>query len=312
MLTLRRAASLFLTCALLCASFAARGETFPYTFTDSTGQAVTLPARPQTVAVLFSSYAEIWTLAGGQVSVTVGESVERGFADASALLVDENAGHSVINLETLVKAEPDLVIATADYACQREAVDFCRLVGIPAALMRVESFADYLETLAVFCEITGRPDLYQVNGSDVAARIDRLLSAINVDQPPRILFLRAGSSARSTKAKTANDHFACRMLEELGAVNIAEGENGLTGELSLEIILREDPDFLFITTMGDETAARDYISALLETPAWQALNCVQNDAWCFLPKDLFHFKPNARWAEAYEMLAELLYPAPKP
>ena len=28
----------------------------------------------------------------------------------------------------------------------------------------------------------------------------------------------------------------------------------------------------------------------------------------FLEKELFHFKPNARWAEAYELLAKLLYP----
>lgn len=26
-----------------------------------------------------------------------------------------------------------------------------------------------------------------------------------------------------------------------------------------------------------------------------------------LPKDLFHYKPNARWGESYQMLAELMY-----
>ena len=30
--------------------------------------------------------------------------------------------------------------------------------------------------------------------------------------------------------------------------------------------------------------------------------------YVFLSKELFHFKPNARWAEAYEYLAGLLYP----
>ena len=42
-----------------------------YTFTDSSGTEITLTRKPETVAVLFSSYAEIWTLAGGTVSVTV-------------------------------------------------------------------------------------------------------------------------------------------------------------------------------------------------------------------------------------------------
>ncbi len=34
------------------------GTTFPYTFTDSAGRAVTLQAAPERVAVLFSSYAD--------------------------------------------------------------------------------------------------------------------------------------------------------------------------------------------------------------------------------------------------------------
>ena len=41
-----------------------------YTFTDDTGYAVVLEQKPQKVAVLFSSYAEIWQLAGGDVAVT--------------------------------------------------------------------------------------------------------------------------------------------------------------------------------------------------------------------------------------------------
>ena len=62
------------------------------TFADSTGATVTLQEKPKTVAVLFSSFAEVWTLAGGNVDITVGESVERGFADEKSVLVDSGAG----------------------------------------------------------------------------------------------------------------------------------------------------------------------------------------------------------------------------
>lgn len=43
-----------------------------YTFTDSAGVSLTVKQPPQRVAVLFSSFAEIWQTAGGTVAVTVG------------------------------------------------------------------------------------------------------------------------------------------------------------------------------------------------------------------------------------------------
>ena len=111
-----------------------------YSFTDSTGTEVTLSERPERVAVLFSSYAEIWTLAGGEVTVTVGESIERGFAPADTPLCDAGAGKT-IDTELLLAAEPDLVIGSADITAQAEVRRAMADAGIPAALFRVDTFA---------------------------------------------------------------------------------------------------------------------------------------------------------------------------
>ena len=295
------------------ASDPASADSFePYSFLDSEGKTVTLSERPKKVAILFSSYADIWVTAGGTVDITVGETIERGFADEDAILVDRGAGHTTIDLETLLHAQPDLVIGTADYACQAEAVEICRAAGIPAALFRVEQFSDYLDVLKIFCQITGETTRYETYGTALQTQIDSLLTQIQqreeTSPPARILFVRAGSSAKSTKAKTTADHFVCMMLHELGTENIADAENGLTGTLSLEVIVEENPDFLFISTMGDENAAKDYMDSQLASEGWRELSCVQNGNTYYLPKSLFHFKPNARWAEAYEYLAALLYP----
>lgn len=312
-----------LTAALLCCCAPAEtaepkapgaGAGYPYAFRDSLGATVTLEQKPETVAVLFSSYAEMWTLAGGRVDITVGESIERGFAADDAVIVDETAGHSAVDLETLVAAKPDLVIGTADYQCQADAVGFCREHGIPAAAFTVESADDYLAVLRILCDITGDEEAYQNNGQAVGDRIGVLLSRVDdflssgAAEPPRILFIRAGSSASSTKAKNSNDNFVCAMLADLSAINIADSDGQLTGSLSTEAILVDDPEYLFITTMGDENAAKDYMSSLLETPGWRDLSCVTSGNFTFLPKSMFHFKPNARWAEAYEYLIAILYP----
>ncbi|MBQ4353994.1 MAG: ABC transporter substrate-binding protein [Clostridia bacterium] len=278
-----------------------------FSFTDDAGETVVLDAQPKTVAVLTSSFAEIWSLAGGTVSVTVGETVERGFADADCILVDAGAGKT-ISIETLIGAEPDLVIASADIPAQAQAVSLLADAGIPAAQLRVESFDDYLRILELFTQITENAEAYRQYGQDVQAEIDAVLAqAAEKGEGKKILFVRAGSSSKSTKAKTAAEHFACAMLKELGTRNIAENAPVLIDGLSMEEILLENPAYLFISTMGDEDAAKANMNALLAEPAWQEVDAVKNGRVFYLPKELFQYKPNERWAEAYRMLCDLLY-----
>ena len=98
-----------LLCVLLLAGCAPAGETAEgISFTDDTGAEILVPYRPETVAVLTSSLADLWITAGGRVDITVGETVERGFAE-NPLLVDAGAGKTV-DLERLVAAKPDFVL----------------------------------------------------------------------------------------------------------------------------------------------------------------------------------------------------------
>lgn len=273
--------------------------------TDDGGTTVDLPKSPARVAVLFSSLADLWTTAGGEVAITVGETVERGLASEDVLLVDAGAGKT-INTELLLSAGADLIIGSADVAAQVECVALARRVGIPAVLFRVESFDDYLRVLGVMTALTGNTAAYETHGLALKARIDALLNAERSNDAPRVLFLRAGSSARSTKAKNADGHFAAAMLARLGAVNIADKAPILIDTLSIEAILKEDPDLILITTMGDEAAARAYIETLLDEPTWQSLRAVQAGNVHILPKELFQYKPCAAWYEAYEYLSELI------
>ena len=282
-------------------------SSFYYPFTDDAGREVILSARPQKVAVLFSSFAEVWTLAGGEVAVTVGESVERGFADETAVLVDDGAGKS-INLELLLAAEPDFVICSADVPAQAEAAELLRSAGIPAACFRVETFEDYLRMLRICTDITGDMAAYATHGTAVAEQIEGLLNGAAAADAD-ILFIRAGSGESATKAKTAGQHFAAAMLEELGVYNIADAAPVLLDGLSMEEILRADPDFIFISTMGKESAAKAHMEDVLSQTVWQEISAVKNGRVIYLPKDLFQFKPNARWGDAYAYLIEVLYAA---
>ena len=303
-------------CALLLISVSAgcarendegSGEPY-YIFTDSEGREIVLAEKPEKIAVLFSSYAEVWRLAGGSVDITVGESIERGFADNDAELVDSGAGKT-INNESLVLCKPDFVIASADIKAHTDTAAILSDAGIPCALFRVDTFSEYLTMLKICTDITGSNDAYEANGIKVRDEIDAILSAAeSAEHEPKILFIRSGSGGSSAKAKTAEQHFAAAMLSELGAYNIADNVPVLLDGLSLEEILAEAPAHIFISTMGDETAARAYMDSVLAQNAWSALTAVKMGEYTYLPKDMFQFKPNARWADAYRYLAQVLYP----
>ncbi len=260
--------------------------------------------RPATVAVLFSSLAEIWLDAGGTVDITVGETVERGFAPDDTPLVDEGAGKTV-NVELLLSLEPDLVIASADIPAQVETAELLEKAGIDTLLCHVESFADYLTVLADMTAITG-----DTTGLDAAksmeSDIQATLSSVSFAVIPDILFVRAGSTDASTKAKLAEDHFACAMLEEFGCHNIAADAPILLDGLSMEEILLSDPDYIFFSLMGNEDSATTHVENLLAGETWGQLTAVPEGRVFILPKDLFHFKPCGRWLEAYQYLADIL------
>lgn len=300
----------FVLCFVLltgCASQPAGSNETRYAFSDDTGALVEVPYKPQKVAVLTSSLADLWITAGGQVDITVYETVERGFAENNVILVDDGAGKTV-NLELLIASGPDFVLFSSDLSGQMQCADALRAAGIPAAGFAVETFPDYLKLLKICTDLLQTPERYETYGLQLQDKVNTLIGlAQNQADQPQILFVRAGSSAKYTKAKTAANHFVCVMLQELGTHNIADKAPILLDGLSTEDILMADPDAILFTTMGDESAGQAYMESLVADPVWQAMSAVANKKVHQLPKDLFQYKPNARWDEAYTYLIKLLY-----
>ncbi len=306
----KRPLSLLLLLAFLATLFACEigqkdpNESFYFRFDDDLGRQVTLHEKPARVAVLFSSYAEIWTLAGGEIAVTVGESVTRGLVESDTILVDAGAGKS-INREVLLASDPDFIIASADIEAQVACTALLSQANIPIAFFRVDTFDDYLHMLDICTQITENRAAYTQYGEAVQAHIKAVLASVPVNSKQKILFIRVGGQV--AKAKLSGDHFACSMLADLNTQNIAENAPILIDGLSIEEVLREDPDFIFISTMGDEVSAIANMESILSGATWQSLSAVQEGKCYYLPKELFQYKPNHRWADAYEYLKEILY-----
>ena len=272
---------------------------------DDRGAAIPATA-PQRVVSLYGSYAEAWAQAGGTLVGATEDAVsERGMDLGTAQIIGTTKAP---NLERILALDPDLVLLSLDIAAQVSAAEVLEAAGVPCAAFRVDTWQDYARMMDVFTALTGRRDLYEAIIPPMQAAIGETIASAQAQNAPTVLLLRAYSTG--VKAK-ADDNLAGAMLEDLGCVNIAARQPSLLEELTLEAIVVEDPDCIFISVMGgDEEAALAVVEETLgQNPAWQGLTAVREGRVYVLPRDLFHYKPNARWAESYAFLYELLFEA---
>ena len=275
-----------------------------YTFTDSLDRTVNVYSAEK-IAVASGSLAEIWQLAGGELYGVTDDAYD----GHTLSLTDDIKNYGDVknpSVENMLADGVDFVILSGGIANHIKLEDTLNSSGLSSAYFDVENFEDYLSMLKICTQITGRKDLYEQNGEAVRKKVEAAIMRSQDKASPSVLLLRAYSSG--IKAKDS-DNMTGQMLSDLGCRNIADSETSLLEELSLEAIVRADPDFVFITTMGDDEAAAvaQYQSQLASNPAWQELTAVKNGEVHILPKEMFHYKPNNRWGEAYEYLEEILY-----
>ena len=285
----------------------APGAAGGFSFTDDLGRTVTLD-RPERVAALIGSYADVWCLAGGRDTLAAAAhdawtsfdlGLDGSVADLGAIKEP--------SLEALLAAEPDFVLASCNTAANLELMDVLESAGIPTAYFDVQGFDDYLRMLDICTTLTGARENYQAYGLDVQSEIESAVARAD-GSAPTVLVIRA--TGVSCKVKGSEDNVLGEMLAALGCVNIADSDSSLLEDLSLEAVIKADPDYIFAVLQGsDPTDAMATLEqTLLSNPAWGGLTAVREGRFHTLEHELYNLKPNARWGEAYEKLADILYP----
>ena len=292
--------------ALESAPESASSQLESISITDSNGSQITLDTSAPRVVAAYGSFAEAWLLAGGElVGVTQDALEQRDLGLPEDIAVVGTVKEP--NAEEIIALEPDLVLLASDITAQANIRDVLENAGISCAAFQVDTFADYKTMMEQFCGVTGRDDLFAENVTQVEEQIQEVQATAALSSTrPNVLLIRAFSTG--IKAKT-DDELAGVILQDLGAHNIADDHPSMLEDLSLEEVIAADPDYIFVTTMGDEQKALDYLNGLIQqNPAWSELSAVKEDRYIVLPKDLFHYKPNNRWGESYQYLGEILYP----
>jgi len=276
-----------------------------YSFTDDLENKVVLLDKPQKVVAAMGSYGELWLLSGGKVTGITEDAVsERNLEFGGDVKII--GGVKEPNLEIILSLSPDFVILSAEIDSHVKIGETLTSAGIAHAYFKTNNFDQYLNMLKICTSINDKPELYEKYGVDVQSQIGEVIDkAASYAQNPKVLLIRS----MTANAKALKDeHMIGAILKDLHTENIASKYPSLLEDLSMEIIISENPDFIFITTMGNAEKAMDTLRvSIMANPAWDNLSAVRNDKVFILPKDLFQYKPNARWGESYEYLEKIIY-----
>ena len=280
------------------------------TFTDDLGREVTVTSTERVVACM-GSFADAWQNAGGTLVGASDDAFEHYDVDADTVA---GVGRSTdLSLESILALEPDFVIMTATTSSkhstgvsQSELEEALTEAGIAVAFFSVSTLEDYERMMGIFCQITGRDDLYESEVEALQAEVDAIIAESTASESqPTVVVLSA-----SSKGLTIQDSSTLTgsMLADLGCVNVTDLYPSLLDDFSLEALLEIDPDYVFVLAASDdaETAQRYYDEAVGLSDAWAELTAVQEGRVTVLDTAHFLYKPNALWAESYQILADAL------
>lgn len=273
------------------------------TFTDANGRTVEVNS-PQRVVSLYNSYGAAWMTAGGALVGSIADT----FGDGRLGDGVQNLGSlTTPNMELLFSLDPDFVLLSADIAGHAEIALLLEQADIPCAFFSTPDYESYMAMMQLFCGLNGREDLYRQQVEAVQTPIEAMLAEVrSQSESPTALLIRANSM--TVKCRNSETTVAGSILHDMGFVNLADGNSALCESISMESVLIEDPDYIFVVLQGSSSeAAQNSLAAVLtDNPAWNTLTAVREGRFYILDRELFHYHPNERWAESYEFILNIL------
>ena len=275
-------------------------------FQEASGNVTVVPKNPERPIVCLNSILDLWYMAGGTSLARVKGSISVPEEAAELPILGTI---STLNTELIMELEPDFIIFS-DTDSQNRNREFFEREGVPCLTIDYDTYDDFRVLLDLFTRVNGSRDIYEEEIIPTERQVEALIEQVpRMDPPVRVGILFA--TTRYVKAETINTVTGdyCR---KLGAENIYNHEaiEGATRvDLSLEYIVEQDPDIIFVTTMGDVEKCKERMEKdIISSDVWGELSAVKNGRFHYLDKSFSLYKPNRDYPGAFQRVAELLYP----
>ena len=278
------------------------------TYKDPLGNENTFKKNPERVIVLHSSFVDLWYLAGGEA---IARCSGKTNIPEGAKEVEQIGSAFSPNLEKIIALKPDLVILSSVTSKQAELKDALKENNIQALYLNTsyKPYESFIDTLYLFTRITDKKDIFDTKIADIRNEVELIKDKVKNEEKPKVAILFSSTRSVSTELPTSLTGEIVEMLNGDNIVKDTQVEGATKVDFSIERIIERDPDMIFITTMGDLEKVNKRIKEDIQAnEAWSSLRAVKEGKIYYLPKELFTYKPNAKYPDAVKYIAELLYP----
>ena len=290
------------------------------TVVDANDEIIILDKKPENVINLYSSFTTLWYEAGGVVKGCIGgtsaielyvEYIGRDITqDENVEVMATSASCKKWSVETILAKQPDLIICSKAMNGYSTIAEPAEAANVPVLAVEYDDFSDYLKWFKVFCNLTGNESLWDSIALDALDRVVDVIVETKDLTGPRVFNMFSGT--KSFQANTTNT--VCgMMIEQLGGKNIVSDwentENSERLDINLEAVYAANPEMIVVQCHDTQGNVEDFMNETYgDSPIWQSIMNSVNNEVIFLPKTLFHNKPNRKFADAYQHLAKILYP----
>ena len=264
---------------------------YPFNFTDSYGNVVTIEAEPQRIISVAPNMTEMLFEFG------VGDKVvgRTDYCDYPAEVADIQSVGAIDkpDLEKIISLEPDVVIATT---FTEEGIAKLEAAGIPVIVLHEEGTVD-----GVYVMIEDMGQIINKN-SEALAMITEMKTSFAevhgkiVDLPKPSVYYVVGYGEYGDYT-AGGDTFVGGLLELAGGDNIAKDISGWN--ISLEKLIESDPDIIIIS----EWMKDDFVNA----PNYCELSAVKNGKVYTMDVNMLE-RQGYRNAEGVLALAKIFHP----
>lgn len=274
---------------------------------DAFGEVQKVTTSPARTVICYPSLLEIWLDCGGFLAgmhtPRKAEPLPPGLEN-----VPHVGSYMHPNMEAVVRLKPDLVILSGMTGRHRAFGELLRKSGIEVLHLKYDNYSDYARIAGIFSSILATRSASTVCGK-VQKEVDSIIRRCSGRKGPSFLVLFFNGA--EFRAETNRAH-AAYIFAALGGRNILNSTGfAVRAErisFSPEELLLKDPDCIFLVPGAkSEALNREAFRKFQENPSMRNLKAVRTNRLHILPSDLFQYKPNHRFPEAFRYAENLLY-----
>ena len=276
--------------------------TAPTMAPDSTGHEIATAQPAQRIVSLAPSNTEI-LFALGAGSQLVGRDSFSDYPPAAAQVADIGGGFTALNMELILSANPDLVLASP--LTPPEQMADLQNIGLPIHVMpNPQTFEDLYTNLQTVARLTGREPEGLTLVATLRGREAAIIGQVSAATDKPLIYYELDATDPSAPYTSGPGTFVDLLIRTAGGENFGANLNGEWVQVSVEELLAKQPDLI---VLGDNTYGGVTPEQVRARAGWQALRAVQDNR-IFIFNDNLVSRPGPRLMDGLEAMAKLLHP----